>query len=224
MKKFKRKKKKIKETKKGIDENLQKIEEIKLVLNNSQVDTFLLLSMIANLKDVKVDLNPSTNKLFDPIALWLNKPVHTWKLLYKLTKANEKTTQSWHKQCDGKGPTVTIIWANEGYVFGGYTNVPWASTGNYKESKESFLFSLTDGKNRKPYQCLPFQRFGYAVYHGMDRIAWGSNHDLGIFLPNASYSNIIGSVYKVPDGFNGQSFLAGSYTNWKIEEIETYLV
>jgi len=38
-----------------------------------------------------------------------------------------------------------------------------------------------------------------------------------------SYSNL-GITYKVPDGFDGKTFLAGSCTNWTIEEIETYQV
>jgi len=201
------------------------------VLNKSQVDSFILLSMVSNLKvdlnpkwNLKVDLNPS-NKLFEPLAKWLNKPVRTWKLLYKWTK-DEKNLKAWHKQCDAKGPTVTIIWANKGYVFGGYAHLPWASSGGWKESKESFLFSLTDGKNRQPYQCLPFQNFHQTIYDDSSCMCWSSDLYLRIppqYTDNDSYSGL-GDAYKVPDGFDGQTFLAGSYTNWTIEEIETYLV
>ncbi|PFX16021.1 hypothetical protein AWC38_SpisGene19728 [Stylophora pistillata] len=31
---------------------------------------------------------------------------------------------TFHNNCDGKGPTVTLILVNS-YIFGGYTNVPW---------------------------------------------------------------------------------------------------
>ena len=31
-----------------------------------------------------------------------------------------------HSNCDGKGPTVTIIQVNN-YIFGGYTDVSWFS-------------------------------------------------------------------------------------------------
>ena len=33
---------------------------------------------------------------------------------------------TFHNNCDGKGPTVTIIQVNS-YIFGGYTNVSWFS-------------------------------------------------------------------------------------------------
>jgi len=201
---------------------LQKIEEIKLLLSKNEVDSSLLLSMVSNLKLVS-----PRSKLFDPLATWLNKPVNLWKLLYKWTK-DEKTLEAWHKQCDKKGPTVTIVWANGGYAFGGYTPLPWESTSSWKESKESFIFSLTDGKGRQPYQCLPYQNFQYCVYHGSDRIIFGGGigNDIWLRIPpqyNDSYSTV-GCTYKLPPGFEGRTFLAGSNDNWQIEEIETYLV
>jgi len=216
-----RKEQKIKETKKKIDENLQKIEEIKLVLNKNQVDSFILLSMVSNLK---VDSN--SNKLFEPLASWLKKPVHTWKLLYKWTK-DEKSQTAWHTKCDNKGPTVTIIWTKGGYVFGAYAHLPWAIDGGWKESKESFIFSLTDGKNRQSYQCLPFQNFNCGVFHHPSAIAMGYGDGCDIFLQmspgSQASSSDLGGTYKVPDGYSSQTFLAGS-RNWTIEELETYSV
>ena len=34
---------------------------------------------------------------------------------------------AFHANCDGKGPTVTIIKVGQ-YIFGGYTDTPWQST------------------------------------------------------------------------------------------------
>ena len=34
---------------------------------------------------------------------------------------------TFHRNCDGKGPTVTIIKVND-HIFGGYTNVSWNSS------------------------------------------------------------------------------------------------
>jgi len=186
--------------------------------------------MVSNMKvDLKTRERTEEKKegqLFDPLVHWLNKPVTAWKLLYKWTKA-EKTTEAWHRQCDGKGSTVTIVWANGGYVFGGYAHLPWAST-NYgsKGSPESFIFSLTDGKGRNPYQCLPYQNMGSALCFSSHFFAFGGGFDLGLYIPpqsNSSNSNL-GHTYRVPEGFNGKTFLAGSNANWTIEEIETYLV
>jgi len=221
---IKEKEEKIKETKKKIDDSIQKIEEIKSILSKSQVDSFMLLSMASNLK---LELN-SHSKPFENIAIWLNKPVRNWKLLYKWTK-DEKTPQAWHSQCDNKGPTVTVIWANGGYIFGGYAQLPWTSQGGYKYSKESFLFSLTDGRGRKPYQCLQagtkYANNPYSVCHDPNYIGWGKSFDLGLQIPpNPSSYSRLGATYKLPDGFNSDTFLAGHHNNWTIEEIETYLV
>ena len=37
-------------------------------------------------------------------------------------------SKTFHEKCDDKGPTLTIILANN-RVFGGYTNIKWSSTG-----------------------------------------------------------------------------------------------
>jgi len=216
----------IREIKRNIDENLQKIEDIKSLLRKNESDSFTLLSMVSNLK---LELNPHF-KLFEPLALWLNKPVKTWKLLYKWTKT-DKTGQAWEKQCVGKSPTITIVWANNGHVFGGYVHKPWASDGGYEHTKECFLFSLTDGKNRQPYQCLPSRSrpknlnllngdFDFSFYLG-----FGSS-DLSLNISpgkNDSYSRL-GGTYECPKGFQPQTFLAGLSGPWTIDEIETYLV
>jgi len=221
---IKKKENKIQEGKKEIDETLQRIEEIKSLLSKNQVDSFTLLSVVSNLK---LEIN-----IVAPLALWLNKSFDTWKLLYKWT-THQKTGAEWHSRCDGKGPTVTIIWANGGYVFGGYTPRPWTSSGCYEELKGSFLFSLTDGKDRKPYQCFPSSRPSISsqlLIGGTSCfLNFGGDKDLYLVIPPPehnlpqSHSNL-GIRYQVPEGFSGSTFLAGSKYNWTIEEIETYLV
>ena len=76
------------------------------------------------------------------------------------------TPAAFHGACDGVGPTVTLIRSDGGYTFGGYTGVPWASSGRYKPASSSFLFSVVN-----PYGD-PVMRFplkspgdGKAVYH-----------------------------------------------------------
>ena len=34
-----------------------------------------------------------------------------------------------HRCCDGKGATITIVKTTKGYAFGGYSNVSWQSVG-----------------------------------------------------------------------------------------------
>jgi hypothetical protein len=65
------------------------------------------------------------------------------KLLYRASR-DGWSASDFHRMCDGKGATVTVVKSSDGYIFGGYTNVAWEEKGRYKSSAESFLFSLKD--------------------------------------------------------------------------------
>ena len=75
---------------------------------------------------------------------WL-KPVTSlssyWKHCYQAT-VNGWSASVFHSNCDGKGPSVTIIRVGK-YIFGGYTSVPWES------SKLPELFHLTQAAQAK---------------------------------------------------------------------------
>jgi TLD len=47
-----------------------------------------------------------------------------------------------HELCDNKGATVSLIKTTENHNFGGFTTVSWDTSGNFKEDKRSFLFSV----------------------------------------------------------------------------------
>lgn len=61
--------------------------------------------------------------------------------------------QRFHIKCDNRGPTLMIVKANEGYVFGGFNPTSWVSEFQYSECDDAYLFSITDGKGRKPIKC-----------------------------------------------------------------------
>jgi len=159
---------KIKEAKNKRNETSQKLEDLKSWLDRKDVDPYRFLSLVSELKlNSKPQVATQGTTILDPVGVWLNKPVNTWKLLYKWTR-DPKTNEAWHQACDNKGPTVTVIRTKDGHVFGGYSQISWSAPTNEsfswavgifepKESRASFLFSLTDGKNRQPYQCLQFQ-------------------------------------------------------------------
>ena len=45
-------------------------------------------------------------------------------------KTDGWAASTFHSNCDGRGPTVTIVKVNE-YIFGGYTDVSWGPSGEY---------------------------------------------------------------------------------------------
>ena len=64
-----------------------------------------------------------------------------------------------HKYCDGKGPTVTIVKGKNGHIFGGYVTVPFSSDNKSHYDDKAFLFSLTNNKK------FPIKIKEQAVYH-----------------------------------------------------------
>ena len=66
------------------------------------------------------------NKYDDYLIEWLGSDF-TWKLLYRSSE-HGYTTSSFHKYCDNKGPTLTIIKSKAGWIFGGYTSKSWDRT------------------------------------------------------------------------------------------------
>ena len=53
-------------------------------------------------------------------------------------KTDGWAASTFHSNCDGKGPTVTVIQVGS-YIFGGYTDVSWSSPGYYFGGKYHFI-------------------------------------------------------------------------------------
>src|SRR5690606_5344295 len=75
---------------------------------------------------------------------WLGTPRRSWKLAYKATK-DGWSSYDFHRLMDGKGENIVVIQSTNGYIFGGYTPISWASSGSYSYDPKSFLFSLVNG-------------------------------------------------------------------------------
>ena len=68
-------------------------------------------------------------------------------LLYRGTD-NGWTPYAWHTLCDNQGSTLTIIRNYNNKKFGGYTDIPWKSTGGFQTgSGNSYLFVLETETN-----------------------------------------------------------------------------
>jgi hypothetical protein len=62
------------------------------------------------------------------------------------------TAKEFHRRCEGRANTLTLIADTDGNVFGGFTPVKWESGNKYKgdDSLRSFLFTL-----RNPHGVPP---------------------------------------------------------------------
>ena len=86
------------------------------------------------------------NWIANGFSAFKNKPV-TLVRCYSMKDAGDGgTADGFHKACDGKGPTVTVIKTKNGFRFGGVTDHSWTSnckaTSCYTASDAAFLFCL----------------------------------------------------------------------------------
>ncbi|KAK8811386.1 hypothetical protein WA158_003120 [Blastocystis sp. Blastoise] len=81
-----------------------------------------------------------------PLVNWLGKE-KKWKLLYRASE-HDYSSSEFHKCCDDKGETVTIIkhigHNNIENIFGGYTDRTWAGIQVDKLPSKEFIFTLNN--------------------------------------------------------------------------------
>jgi len=72
------------------------------------------------------------------------------KLLFRASKKGFAST-AFHAKCDNKAPTLTVVKAKSGNVFGGFTTVPWGMSNTYRFDKHAFIFLLRkkESKHKK---------------------------------------------------------------------------
>ncbi|TNV80088.1 hypothetical protein FGO68_gene7270 [Halteria grandinella] len=141
-------------------------------------------------------------------------------LIYRATR-DGFGADDFHRTCDNKGPTLTIIQTTEGFVIGGYTNDHWESPDRYKwkPSYDGWLFTIAHPhpftRNKGDEKGIYCDK-GYGTEFG-----WGG--DIGI----RDMSD--GVVHGI---FSGNSYKYGGVhlLNWKgrttftTKEIEVYQV
>lgn len=131
---------------------------------------------------------------------------------------------NFHKQCDNKGSTLTIVRSNQNYLFGGYTDHLWDSS-NTGKNGASWIFTLTNPAN-VPQQYFIASSNSTGIYtHTSYGPSFGSASD--ICVANSSNSNS-SSYCNFPNCFKdttgrGQATFTGAY-NFQTNEIEVYLI
>ncbi|KAJ6255746.1 pep-cterm sorting domain-containing protein [Anaeramoeba flamelloides] len=144
--------------------------------------------------------------------------------------------QKFHQKCDNKGKSIVLVKLNNKSLFGGFAAIDWKITSTYKQStgKKSFLFSLIslDPNFIEPLKMHCNQNTNSEIYCSPNYgPTFGEGHDLLLNNRNKnydakSYSNL-GHTYKAPFGYKSgsiqaQNFLAGTYRNWDISQIEIF--
>ena len=197
-------KNKLEETQKNLEEKTKKqVERIKNLFKDSTI--------------IKLDEKKMVNDWIDPYG---EKNI-TSELLFR-TSVDGDSAATFHSKCNGKGPTITFVKVTSGRRIGGFTMIPWASTGGYRQDLDAFIFSLDT-----------YQKF--VQYKGTDNAIYddsgygptfGSGHDL--YIANGCKSNTNSYCYSnYSYGFYySYNLINPGYqqTTFQVSDYEVYLI
>jgi hypothetical protein len=134
-----------------------------------------------------------------------------------------------HRRCDGRPNTATVVRDTGGSVFGGFTPLRWGSAGAFAADprRASFLFTLANPHGVAP-RAFPLRADAaqYAV-HGWAPWgpAFGAGYDLGVADAcdsNAdSYTRAFGGTYANDTGIESARFFTGG-PQFTVDEIEVF--
>ncbi|CAF0803031.1 unnamed protein product, partial [Didymodactylos carnosus] len=162
------------------------------------------------------------------LNVFYDKPNQKWELIYKGTR-DGFSAENFHRFCDDKGPTMTVLQAKIGdYLFGGFTSRSWSIESGYKNDTKAFLFTLTNPDDKEPTKFSPKKdQTGYAVYHSSSYgPLFGYGYDIGIYsmankTDSGSYTSFP-STYEDTTGI-GKLLFTGS-SNLQLKDIEVYKI
>jgi hypothetical protein len=153
-----------------------------------------------------------------------------------------------HQKCDSRPNTLTIIKADTGNIFGGYTQMTWNQIGpkpHYQADDKAFLFSLVNkedkpcrldvakGKEDKAIAC--YSNYG-PIFGKYDIFGHSILNKNNSNLPNVKNYASIGTSFLLPEyickctrsgnavtsnGCQRCKFLAGKY-KFQVTEIEVF--
>ena len=92
-----------------------------------------------------------------------------WQLIYRASR-DGYTAKAFHQSCDGCFPTMCVIRSKQGFIFGGFTSIPWSSINQDVCDASAFLFTLKNPYGIKPtkYPISP-RAVEYALDHNLTR-------------------------------------------------------
>ena len=53
-------------------------------------------------------------------------------------------SEDFHRHCDGRGPTLSLIRSSEDYLAAGFTSISWSRDGTDVEDSSAMVFALTN--------------------------------------------------------------------------------
>ncbi|KAJ5067197.1 pep-cterm sorting domain-containing protein [Anaeramoeba ignava] len=185
-------------------------------------------------------------KHFKKLKEWINDNEFFYKMKKGFSaKKDGFDSQKWHSICDNKGKTLIIIKTKDNFIFGGFTQIGFTNDkSKWKENdrrynngfipdKNAFIFSLRNDKNnRKPEKfTIKKGKEEHSIYYNYSRKgpSFGAGHDFSLDSDLKSGYSSFGYSYNIPNEIElfsneTKNYLAGSYSSWKVEELETFFI
>lgn len=160
---------------------------------------------------------------------WISKNKQVkFELLYQATRDGYSNT-SFHKLCDNKGPTVTLVKNKTGYVFGGYTSANWTQSGSYETDQSAFLFTIENKEGNVALKWNVSSGGGNAIHNNSSYgPTFGGGHDLHLISGSQSksgdYWQAQGVSWGHTYGASGKTKVDFCGDNLQIVELEVYSV
>eukprot|EP00474_Spongospora_subterranea_P009799 CRZ10257.1 hypothetical protein [Spongospora subterranea] len=134
---------------------------------------------------------------------------------------------SFHKTCDGVGPTLVIVKSQSGCLFGGFNENSWSSTAETLPGEKNFLFRivrLPRCKEKKLTSTLTHYPVADNLFASVSNADCGPIFGKGRDLCIADLSNQNAKSYNRPCSYPGAVGLAGSSVHFKVSDYEVFLV
>ncbi|KAM7427680.1 hypothetical protein ABFA07_021226 [Porites harrisoni] len=147
----------------------------------------------------------------------------SWLLCYRATLHGWGNT-IFHQKCDNKRNTVTII-KKGSYVFGGYTDIPWESSGGYAETPNAFIFSLNNFEMLAPFVSKVMTEKKRRAIYRLSYYGPKFSDDLVIYLDAAKRKDSkarLGSRYSVPPGVHDKLTVLAGTQYFSPDEVEVF--
>ncbi|MBN3283773.1 IF44L protein, partial [Polyodon spathula] len=160
--------------------------------------------------EVKSNLSKEAERklrsLFEPVNL---------SLLYK-ANVHGYNSAEFHSKCDRQGPTLTVGYNKPGFIFGGYTSMSFAQTGQHLVDEKAFIFSWNSNDPEKQPLRIPVANAQYAILDNKG----GPNFGAALVFLNNNVAAVItnpGQYYT----FNAEELHGGDLN---LTECEVYRV
>ncbi|KAG9294318.1 hypothetical protein G9A89_001823 [Geosiphon pyriformis] len=133
------------------------------------------------------------------------------------------TPADFHRLCDNKGSTVSVIKVKgTGQLIGGYTPQPWHSRNEYLNGEKSFIFSFGDGQVRN----AKLSKFvsGFGPFGGLKYGPYFGNGNIGLY--GKDFKNCPGSFCQKEKSYE-HAIMPGSenqQVNFFAEEYEVFQI